>query len=69
MDAVPIKVFLDFGLDFDRWYAAPRTLLDKARFAAGRKRKRPKYQAALDTVAATYGVRCGPVVSREPGSL
>ncbi len=62
LDAVPAKVFSTFGLDFNRWYAAPRTLVDTIRFVAAHKRKRPRYRASLDTLAEHYGVRCGPVV-------
>ena len=61
-DAVPTKVFSNFGLDFDLWYATPRALVDKLRFAAGHKRKRPKYRAALDTMAEVHGVECGPII-------
>ena len=69
LDAVPTKVFSTFGLDFDRWYAAPRALVDKVRFAAGHKRRRPRYQAALATMAELYDVRCGPVVHHRAESL
>ena len=61
LDAVPRSVFATFGLDFDLWYATPRTIVDKLRFVAEHKRKRPGYRAALDTLAPTYDVRCGPV--------
>ena len=64
LDAVPTKVFSSFGLDFDLWYAAPRTLLDKLRFAIEHKRKRPRYRAALDTMAKRYDVQCGPVIDQ-----
>ncbi|WP_206063088.1 FAD-dependent oxidoreductase [Nocardioides sp. HDW12B] len=61
LDAVPRSVFATFGLDFNLWYAPPRTLVDTLRFVVAHKRKRPAYQAALDTMATTYDVRCGPV--------
>lgn len=64
LDAVPTKVFSNFGLDFDLWYATPRTLIDKLRFVAGHKRKRPKYRTALDTLAKLYDIQCGPVIHR-----
>ena len=69
VDALPLKVMSGFGLDFDRWYAAPRTLLDKVRFVAGAKRKRPNYRASLDTVAEQYDVRCGPVAVFREGAV
>jgi hypothetical protein len=62
LDAVPAKVFSNFGLDFDLWYATPRVLIDKLRFAAGHKRKRARYRATLDTLAELYDVQCGPVI-------
>ena len=61
-DAVPTRVFSNFGLDFDHFYATPRALIDKVRFAAGHKRKRAKYRATLDALAELYDVQCGPVV-------
>ena len=61
LDAVPRSVFSTFGLDFNLWYAPPRTLVDTLRFVIEHKRKRPRYRAALDTLATQYDVRCGPV--------
>ena len=44
-DAVPTKVFLDCGLDLDRWY----------------RRERERQRHALDTVRERFDVRCGPL--------
>ena len=48
LDAVPRSVFATFGLDFNLWYAPPRTLVDTLRFVVEHKRKPPRYRAALD---------------------
>ncbi len=69
LDAVPRTVFATFGLDFNLWYAKPRTLVDTLRFVAEHKRKRPRYRAALDTLAEQYGVRCGPVAVFQAGAV
>lgn len=60
-ERVPAKVLQDCGLDFDRWYPAPRRLAGQLRFLATHKRDRARYRAALDTYSASTGVRCGPL--------
>lgn len=61
---VPLTVFQDNRLDFDRWYPTPRRLVGQLKFMASYKRDRPKFQKALDMFSATSGVRCGPLVSQ-----
>lgn len=61
IERVPTKVLQDCGLDFDRWYPAPRRLAGQLRFLATHKRDRARYRAALDAYSARTGVRCGPL--------
>lgn len=60
-DRVPAKVFLECGLDFDRWFPLHRRLLSMARFAATHRREREHWRRTLDTVAQRFDVRCGPL--------
>ena len=59
--ALPNRVLLDCGLDFDRWYPPPRRLVGTADFLAHRNRDIAHHRAALDAVGARFGVRCGPL--------
>ena len=61
-DALPSRVFRDCGLDFDRWYPAPRRLAGQARFAATSHRDRNHHRRTLDTIRGRFGIRCGPLV-------
>lgn len=61
IERVPAKVLQDCGLDFDRWYPAPRRLAGQLRFLATHKRDRNRYRAALDAYSSTTGVRCAPL--------
>ncbi len=60
-DQVPAEVFLDCGLDFDRWFPPHRRMLSIARFAATHHRDREHWRRTLDTVAQRFDVRCGPL--------
>jgi cation diffusion facilitator CzcD-associated flavoprotein CzcO len=60
-DALPLRTFLDCGLDFDRWMPLPHRIAANVAFAAGHTRDRPRLRAALDTTRERYGVRCGPL--------
>ncbi|NOR03131.1 FAD-dependent oxidoreductase [Mycolicibacterium fortuitum] len=62
-DAVPVKVFRECGLDYNRWYPMPRQLSATARFMATRHRDRDHLRRTLDTVAERFDVRCGTLNS------
>ena len=49
-DAVPTKVFLECGLDFDRWYPLLRRMVGTARFMLTHPRDRERQRQILDTV-------------------
>jgi hypothetical protein len=66
-DAVPAKVFLDCGLDFDRWYPLPRRMAAMARFMLTHRRDRAHLRRALDTVGERFDVRCGPLPAVSAG--
>ncbi len=59
--ALPLRTFVDCGLDFDRWMPVPHRIAASVAFAARRSRDRPRMRAALDTVHDRFGVRCGPL--------
>jgi hypothetical protein len=60
-DSVPTRVFLDCGLDFDRWYPLPRRVVGTARFMLTHRREREHVRHTLDTVRERFDVRCGPL--------
>jgi len=60
-DVVPAKVFLDCGVDFDRWYPFPRRMAATARFMLTHRRDREHLRHILDTVRDRFDVRCGPL--------
>lgn len=61
-DALPVKVFRECGLDYNRWYPMPRQLAGTARFMATHHRDRAHLRRTLDTVRERFDVRCGPLV-------
>lgn len=61
-DHLPAKVFQELGLDFDRWYPAPRRLVGQLKFVARHKRQREHYRRSLETVSQRFDVKVGPVV-------
>lgn len=65
-DSVPAKVFLDCGINFDRWYPLSRRMLGTARFKLTHRRDRAQQRRALDTVRERFNVRCGPLIGSPP---
>lgn len=57
----PRRVFDEFGIDLERWYPAPRRLLDGISFLRFQKRHPDHFRRALDKVHERFGVRCGPL--------
>jgi hypothetical protein len=60
-DSVPRKVFVECGLDFDRWYPLHRRMVGTARFMMTHRRDRERQRQILDTVRDRFDVRCGPL--------
>jgi hypothetical protein len=58
-DQVPMKAFLDFGVDLDRWYPLPRRGLHATKFMLGHRRDRKHHRSTLDVVRDRFDVRCG----------
>jgi hypothetical protein len=67
-DSVPTKVFLDLGIDFDRWYPWPRQMMRGARFMFTHRRQREHLRHSLDTVRERFDVRCGPLATELVGA-
>jgi hypothetical protein len=61
-DIVPTKVFLDCGINLDRWYPLPRRMVATAGFMRAHRREREHCRRALDTLRERFDIRCGPVV-------
>lgn len=65
-EALPARQFMEIvsrnGLHFDRWFPLPRRLLASVAFMRTHRRDREHHRRSLDTVAARFGIRCGPVV-------
>ncbi|WP_183098697.1 NAD(P)-binding protein [Nocardioides pelophilus] len=62
-DALPNKVILDCGLDYDLWYPLPRRMLGTMEFLRTHRRDREHHRQTLDTIRDRFDVRCGPVES------
>jgi len=62
-EALPLRSFVDCGLDFDRWMPLPHRMAAGISFAARRNRDRSRMRATLDTARDRFGVRCGPLES------
>ncbi|WP_415394886.1 FAD-dependent oxidoreductase [Rhodococcus globerulus] len=60
-DAVPNKVFLNCGLNFDRWYPIPRRMLETLRFMRTHHNDREHHRQTLGAVRERFDVRCGPL--------
>lgn len=67
-DALPNKVALECGLDYDRWYPFPRRLLGMMSFLRSHRRERDHHRATLDTLGERFGIRVGPLVQEEPAA-
>jgi hypothetical protein len=64
-DTVPTSVFLDCGLDFDRWYPWPRRMPALVKSLLTHRRHRPHVRRTLDTVRERFDVRCGPLIDAD----
>lgn len=58
---VPKSVMMSCGLDYDRWYPAPRRMLGAVSFLLNQKAMATHNRRSLDVVAERFGVRIGPV--------
>ncbi|MDR7086184.1 hypothetical protein J2X11_001023 [Aeromicrobium panaciterrae] len=59
--ALPNKVLLDCGLDYDRWYPFPRRMIFTMDFLRTHSRDRKHHRKTLDTVCERFGVRGGMI--------
>lgn len=58
---VPKRVMMDCGLDYDRWYPAPRRMLGAVLLLRSQRGLGRRNRQSLDTIAERYDVRCGPI--------
>lgn len=59
--ALPSKVLLDCGLDFDRWYPVLRRMVGILAFLSTHRRDRKHHRKTLDTIRDRFDVRGGPI--------
>ncbi|HEY2717123.1 MAG TPA: hypothetical protein VGI73_12960 [Solirubrobacterales bacterium] len=57
--ALPPKVMIDCGLDFDRWYPGARRMAGATALLATQPWDAPRYRQALDTLGERFDVRVG----------
>ncbi len=62
-DAVPVGVFNECGLDFDRWYPWHRRTAAALRFMRTHRGESAGLRHTLDTIGERFEVRCGPLDS------
>jgi hypothetical protein len=58
--ALPPKVMIDCGLDFDRWYPRARQMAGAAALLATHPWDASRYQKTLDTLGERFDVQVGP---------
>jgi hypothetical protein len=58
--ALPPRVMLDCGLDFDRWYPGARRMAGATAFLAAQPWDAPRFRRTLDTLGERFDVRVGP---------
>jgi len=59
IDAVPIEVVTECGLDFDRWYPLHRRLLAAMKLKRHRREYTAHFRRTLDRIQEKYGITCG----------
>ncbi len=69
VDAVPVKVMQDCGLDFDRWFPLPRRLCGIFKLRRKRDALFRHCETALDKVRARYDLRAGVLENVARGSI
>ncbi|HEY5858579.1 MAG TPA: FAD-dependent oxidoreductase [Aldersonia sp.] len=60
-EAVPAKVFQEWGLDLDRWYPMHRRMYGQVKGRISTRKGREHLRRTLDTVRERFDVRCGPI--------
>jgi hypothetical protein len=60
-DELPTRVFIQCGLDFDRFFPLPRRLAGTARYMLTHRRAREHQRRSLDTIRERFDIRCGPL--------
>jgi hypothetical protein len=58
--ALPTKIMIDCGLDFDRWYPGVRRMTGAAALLATQPWDASRYRKTLDTVGERFDVQAGP---------
>lgn len=58
--ALPPKVMIDCGLDFDRWYPSVRRMAGATALLATQPWDASHYRKTLDTLGERFDVRVGP---------
>lgn len=61
LDALPKRVLMECGLDYNLWYPIPRQVVGVVSLLRRHHRTRPHDRRTLDTIATRFGVRSGPL--------
>ncbi len=59
-EALPMKAFQEFGLDFERWQPFHKRLISFADLLRNKERYKAHCRAALEKVSAKHGAACQP---------
>lgn len=62
--ALPPKVMIDCGLDFDRWYPSARRMAGATALLATQSRDASRYRETLETLGDRFDVQVGPAATR-----
>ena len=60
-DELPTRVFLECGLNVDRWYPLLRQMIGSVKFVTTHRRDRASAKRTLDTLRERFDIRCGPL--------
>jgi hypothetical protein len=66
LDALPTRVLMGCGLDYDLWYPLPRRMAGVAKVMARHRRDREHQRHTLDTIGTRFGVRSGTLAHAQP---
>ncbi len=61
LDALPKRVLMECGLDFNLWYPLPRQAVGMVKLLATHRRTRDHARRTLDTLGTRFDLRSGPL--------
>lgn len=67
-EALPTKVMLGCGLDYDSWYPLPRRVVGATRFMLTQRKDREHHIKTLATLSSRFGIRAGRLTPEKVGA-